>query len=304
MKILSFGILILITGSLGIKIPIRNFITGFFTSINGVKWHLDEKCLNSDFNAYMNDISEAINEENFVKILFMADKIVEDIRNQCPVSDTIKVFDDFMSLIKGGELQELIINHSDDIIRLAKEQLSLELNPLNIGRFVGNIANIIVYNKTHNGLLIFSEKNYEDPNIYALLLDGLLEGVSNVPIEQNKCNKEVFDVKPKLIEAIKSLHDAIKYRTNIIEAIEKFVTLINELKSLDIDCRFNDLSVTLVSLTSKAGIAKLFYRITVHAIPFLEDINSMHKSYEERDYQKTGQYLGKIIKISLNYYTE
>jgi hypothetical protein len=84
---------------------------------------------------------------------------------------------------------------------------------------------------------------------------GFFEGVSEVPIEKNKCYKDISIIKGDIILAFKEVLNAImNNRSEIISSLTKVVDLLMEHKDISSYCRFGKLGISIGFLYSKLSL--------------------------------------------------
>jgi hypothetical protein len=290
----------------------REFLTGLMSQLQGKDFKLDDKCLGQDFENDMEKLIDAIKNENTILTAVVAGKIISEMEEKCPKNDLNKVYNDSLALVEKNEIMNRIMAHSQEVVHIMKEELvGNQMTAKNIGETLGKLINTVIYEKKQimesNPQLTFlgyedSFETFKEESV-DLFVSGFFEGVSSVPIEKNQCVNDIGAAKGDLVAAFSALINAVKTRKDIFEALMKFYQLTLHLKGLDANCRFTDLSSDLVALSTKAGIAKLAFRITTHLLPVIEDLKTALISVEIKEFRKGGFSFGALTKIALNYST-
>jgi hypothetical protein len=299
----------------------RDFLTGLMSIIQGKEYHVDDQCLGSDFEKDMDTLIDAVKNENTLLVAAIAGKIMSKIEEKCPKSDLTKVYNDTQTLCNNKEIMNRMIKHSQDVVHILKGELNVsQMTPRNIGETVGKLINILIYDKKENspslnlnflGIdeeLTADQIQEQGQNIYSresveLFVTGFFEGVSSVPVDKNQCMHDIGSAKSELVTAFADLINALKTRTQIIEALMNFYQLTLHLKGMDANCKFTTLSEDLMALTTKVGMTKLAFRVTTHMMAVIEDLRSTVINVESKDFQKAGVSFGAVTKIALNYST-
>ena len=301
-------------GSLG-----KDFVSGFLTVIKGTDFKLDDQCFGEDFEIDFKKLIYAINQENSLLVIAIFGKIVNEVNEKCNKNDFIQIYNDTKKMIENKpELANRLIRHTHDFIVTFKSEIieinKNQFNAKNLGGMFGELINTLVYEKvkpskdikTNTALNFLSE--YEYPNTFSEeaveeFVNGFFEGVSSVPIDQNKCSTDIVTVKSGIVKVFTDLFVALKTRTGIVEAIQEVIALTVHLKNLDLNCKFTDLSNDLISLSTKAGITKLALRITTHLPSVLGDVKGTVTNFELKEFRKAGVNFGALTKVTLKYST-
>jgi len=102
---------------------------------------------------------------------------------------------------------------------------------------------------------------------------------------------------------LETLITAIRTRENIAAALFKFYTLFSDLKGIEANCHFAELALSLESLSTEMGIAKVAYRVASHVAEVTTDVRGIYSKFREGDYKGAGVLFGDFIKLALNYST-
>lgn len=327
--------ILLISGSLVAStdiLALRHFVEGFLTTIKGdrAKIQLPKDCLGIDQEKEFNEILENFLSENPLKAFMIAHKFLIELEINCPVNEIKELKNDLRNffLKDRKSLFEIITSQSHNLLNIfqefeieIKKNTTIEEKAETFGKYFGKALNKILYSGTYDsnfvkflGLDDFFENNTLEQQQetqsqassikpMALFVDGFFEGVSSVPYDHNKCHTDINQVRSNIVETFENFIHAIKTETGVIEAFMKIYELVTDLKGLDANCHFEALSLDLMALTSKPGIAKMFYRLSTHMISTMSDITSFYSNYRIKEYRTCGVSFGMLIKTGLNYST-
>jgi len=237
-------------------------------------------------------------------------KISNDIHTNCPTSDLAQILKDTMA---GGpmELFKKIHAHSMEVLSIIKEEFfGQKLTAKNLGEAAGKLIELVIYTKTHTvaqlGFLSidsivdsFSSWSVEQ------FVDGFFEGVSNVPMSENKCFHDILSVKGDIVSAVTDIVNAFKNKSfdNILPAIEKLIDLVFKSKDSAVSCNFVQLATSLAALGTKVGIMKFGMTVITHISGTIGDIKDFSTAIIAKDSEKTGVAIGHLFKLLLNYST-
>jgi hypothetical protein len=291
----------------------KHFLKGFLTSIEGKEVQLDDSCLGHETEELLDKIESAIRKENSISLLTSLYETISLIEKKCPSEEIKKILKDSKEAYESRKMLYNATNNSRDFMH-DLHQLLDERNPEKVGKLIGNIVNICVYNKLSTaienltflgiemndvkGLLDMGKKEVE------LFVDGFFEGVSKVPYEQNKCHKELDGFQEDIVQAVTNLINALKTKTNIIDSFKGVYELAQRLMPLNENCHFSGLSIQLMALSTKPGIAKLVFNLTTSPKQTYTDIKEIYSGVEANDFRAAGVSYGKLLKLGLNYSTQ
>lgn len=289
----------------------RDFLTGLLTTVKGNTFKLSDKCLGSDFDKDFNQVIDSINKENSLMVAAFIEKIVSDAKENCPKNDLEQIYKDFFVLYKNGKWVQNVLSHQKDLVKCLKEEINQpKIDALNAGQTVGKMINMVLYNKSHNlKALNFLAEEFDTIEVETTnedveaFVDGFFEGVSSVPFDQNKCIHDISNVRTEIVKVFKDLIQAIRTRTDIIEAFEELYELAKKLSSLDANCKFNSLALDIAALQTKVGMAKAVFRVTTHFVTVIADLKGLVSNFEQKLFKESGVDFGSLTKIILNYST-
>ena len=152
MKICSIICILFISFSCQNQIGLagRDFLTGLLTSIKGPEFHLNDNCLNADFDKDSAILIEALNRKEYNVAMEFIGKILHDIVDNCPTSDLAQILKDTMA---GGpiELYKKIHKHGVEVLAIIKEEfLVSNITYKNIGEATGRVIELVIYTKSFN----------------------------------------------------------------------------------------------------------------------------------------------------------
>jgi hypothetical protein len=288
----------------------RSFVSSFFKQYTGKDYSLDADCLGSNFEDKYTRLIAAINKEDALLTIALISDIADDVKAHCPITDITAVVTSIEAAVNSADFATKIVAHATDLIKVLKEAINQEtIDPVAQGREVAQISQIVVSagnfsKKTYGSLKFLQNNNKLTDESAADFLDGLLEGVSSVPVAQNKCKVEAEGVEPQLIQAIQDLVNAVKTGKGFVEAVQEFLSILNEIKAIPADCHFQDLYNDLVALGTTTGILKAVTRVATHAIAFVEDITGFTSNLKSGHFHDSGVAFGKILTLVLNFTTQ
>ena len=307
MKILF---LVILTLSLSLVSPcpqMREFTTNFFQTIKGRNWTLSENCFGPLVETEFNQIKEALNKNDLITAYLLFSKLLDENKRECPVDDVNALVSDVVTQFYSGELQRSIQKNFLEILRLFNESEATK-TPAQFGKLAGTIVNIVLYNQAHNGLIFLESSRFlsSDPKEdFELFFRGLLEGVSKVPFEENKCYNTLDSVLVTLKGAVQKLYEAIKTRSNFTEAVKTLIEVVNSLKDYSGNCHFTELAKTLAGYSNPfTGIYTLLYNISTHGSEMTQLVKDLYNSVRGKNFNQAGVVSGKITKILLAWETE
>jgi hypothetical protein len=311
---------------------LRNFLEGFLSTIKGDrrKIQLPENCLGKNQEEEFNRFLESILTEHPLKAFMMASKFFTELEINCPINEIKEIKNDLKNLLLKDRqsIFEIIASQSHNLLNIfqefetdIKKKSTLDEKAETVGKYLGKAFNKILYSNTNDSKFIKflgledlfekqtpdqqNESQFQIPPMkpMAFFVDGFFEGVSSVPYEHNKCHTDITQVRLEIVETFENFIHAIKSETGVIEAFMKIYALVTELKGLDANCHFQALSIDLMALTTKIGIAKMFYRLSTHMVSTMSDITTFFANYKVKEYRACGVSFGMLIKTALNYST-
>jgi hypothetical protein len=125
----------------------------------------------------------------------------------------------------------------------------------------------------------------------------------SVAFDQNKCFKDISEVKNDIVKVVEDLINAIKNKSQIVEAFTKLIEVIMKLKDTSSNCNFLKLGTSLASLATKIGIAKFGYKIVSHISEVFIDVKGVYSGIESKDFKHAGIEFGYFVKLTLDYST-
>jgi hypothetical protein len=318
MKVIIF--VLLLTSICTFQIPItpekiseigRDFITGFFKAFTGQDYSLKPECFGDEFKDNFNRLLSAINKENALLALAIASDMKDEAAEHCKDEfvQAGKIFEDIKK-IDPNKLIEILTSHSVDLIRILKELLNqTSLEASTIGAEFAKIIKVVVYSQSHNQkFLTFLEIPQlgfsESSETASDFVEGLFEGVSSVPYEQNKCKVDVKNFEPELVAAFEKFLEAIRTGKGISDEIKALITLFTELQGLDSNCHFKTLIADIASLGTDFGIIKMLTRVGLHITTFVQDVTSLFKNFIAGYLHQSGLAFGKLVQLTLNFSTQ
>lgn len=279
----------------------------------GDHYTLDENCLGKDFVKDVSKLINATKKENSITAYYLFKDMIALVEKNCPKNELTKMVEDAEKFMKSGNMLAQAASHSRDLMH-DLHLLVDEHHPERFGQILGQIINMMVYNQdTAKNSLTFlgfdvtgiATNNYGISRADAQkFIDGLFEGVSEVPYAENLCKNDVSAFDTEIIQVFTDLINAFHSRDNIIDAIDKTVDLLNKLKPLDDNCRFSQLATSLIALNTKVGIAKLIYNFVYNYNDTWGTMKAIYDSYQTKDWRKGGIMTGKLLKIGLSYSTK
>jgi hypothetical protein len=191
------------------------------------------------------------------------------------------------------------------------------INPANLGKAIGELANVIIYNKSHNNALTFlAEPEMHIPEEFKKILnlnreaiadivDGFFEGVSAVPYNENKCKNDIAPFKDMIVDGVYQTLHFLRSGQPTPDAYKTLNELAIKLKPLEANCHFDSLSKTLINMSNEGPAlkAKITEKIYANMKDVLESLNEMTISLKSGDNRTAGKGLGKFLKIVLGYST-
>jgi hypothetical protein len=157
MKILLFLVLIYFTNCFKYE---RDFITGVIRVLkNDDKLNIDDKCFGEDYDSHFHKLIQAIKNVSMDDLMNESYKVWIRVVLYCPMEDLSNLIDDYSSVKESGALYDNLQNNFETLVKILKARLDNYGNEglYEIGRGVGEIANILVYNKLpHTNLKFLS----------------------------------------------------------------------------------------------------------------------------------------------------
>lgn len=296
----------------------RDFITGFFQTVKGKDWKLNENCFGPAVDADLVDLKAAIQAFEFNKALEILSKIAVESKADCPVEEFLELQNLVVEKAKSGELLKNIQKNFLEIIRLVKENLTNpeQRTPYNFGKTLGSIALLVLYNKQHNRALTFladndslsflaaDEMNTEQ---FQIFFHGILTGVSTVPYADNKCYKETDVFLIDIEAASRKVYEAIinKSPSDFYNAAKGLLAALKKIAQYDENCKASDLIKSIgVYALPYIGLGKLIYNVTVNGSTYFGLTKEMYSAISDKSYEKAGITTGKILKTLLSWETK
>ena len=283
---------------------IKDFTTGFFQVVNGTSWKWNDECLNNSTLQKIGEIVQAIKAKDYMKVIMLGQEVYFDQKDACPLSQIAKVYIDADDEIRSGKIVQNAIAQMNNIIQfINKEQSNPPKTAAKDGTAVGDLVNMIVYNKAEISTslslrFLAQEATDDDVNLF---ITGFLEGLSDVPLSQSKCYKSLGQFQQQMVKAFKTLINAIKTRSNFKEAIKEMIALGKVLLSSDASCHMAELFADIESYSSPIGIAKLTWRVMTHLTTVISDAKTGVNDIEQSQYENSGKAFGNLFSIVNNF---
>ena len=243
----------------------------------------------TDDNKY-NKIKQKLYSFRFKEIFILLSNILTNTQ----ISEFNEIKNKIDSNIKSIEFLEKIVDNLNELITIVLEVKKTELSPVDLGKTISNIFNILFNKKFYPNSRCWPESKTQ----FDLTLSGILEGISKVPCSENKCykqiNKNLYSVKIEL-EKIYEMFKNRKYS----EAINQFYLTLFEFASKYSSCKFLELAKSLVFYTTPFGIAKIFYYASIS-----REVYEIGRHYIEKKFFESGLGFGKFIRNLLKWKTE
>ena len=131
----------------------REFLTGVVRVLkNDDKFDINEKCFGEDYDSHVYKLIEAIRNVNLDDVINESYFVGIRVVLYCPMEDLSTLTDDFNSAKQSGALDENIKNNFESMVRILKARIdNFGIEGLyEIGRGVGEIVNLLVYNKINS----------------------------------------------------------------------------------------------------------------------------------------------------------
>lgn len=306
MKFISFAILLIASILIVQCHPEgRDFVTGVLSTIKGSSFTLNPECLGPEFDGAFDKLIKAVNTTRTSSFLAAITVMYASVTTNCPESDVLSIVADAQKAMADGTLFANLNTNAMSILRVLKVELNNPTKtPLSAGQTIGSLINAVLYNKVSSPkVMTFLASTDDIINHMGDFVDGLLEGLSSVPVEQNQCNIDINDYKPKIISAAINVAKAFKTGTNILEAFEEVYELVKSFPNFENDCHFERLEAQLTDLSTRVGIAKAFLRMVNSPIKTIDSLRSFYTGIENQDYKVGGKGLGQFLSIALYYTT-
>jgi hypothetical protein len=289
----------------------REFLSGFLQRVKGGDFVIKEGCLGAEFDTDIAQFVKSLSQANYLMAFSILHNVYQGIMENCPKAEIEKIFGDFEAVIKSNQLFGKIRAHYPELERTLKEEFTREhITAENIGNTLGDLVNTVLYDRSHNFLMFLDMTedlkkvlaiSYDEMSIF---VDGFFEGVAGNPLSENKCKGEVKSVQKDIVNTFMQLFTAFKTRTGIIEAFTKLYEVTTGLKSLDANCNFTSLSLNVLSLSTKVGIAKLIGKVMWNISATYTETKSLYNNFSEGNYKDAGVAFGKLTTIGLGYSTK
>lgn len=302
----------------------RNLINGFFTAIKGSAFHLDDNCLDSEFDDDVQTLQQAIKDLNLGVAVQTLKTIFQEVRNNCNLSDAKELNDDARLAFVSGKMLFNSAIYSEAILVLVKNAINNKHpTPYQLGQFAGGVTSYLVYGRNpqtvaalNNNFLygeqqqmpaeifdIFGKYSWDDilDNVDAFI-DGVLSGVAVDP-NHNECKTDIVGYRSQIVASVKTVIIAIQTKTDIVNSIFDLVHVISGLPDFKGTCNIDVLKNSLQALTSKIGLIELFYRLGKNPIVIFVDLQSFVDGLRSKQYESAGQGLGAFLSVALDWTT-
>lgn len=309
MKILSTISLLLISFAIQSQIAAggRDFLTGLLTVIKGKDFKLDDACLGPEFEKDFSNLIDAIKTKNPALIIRFISKISNEIHQYCPISDIDQIQKDTVALgVK--ELTKRLLEHKIEVIEMLKKEFIIgKIRALTVGEAFGHIINLVVYEQPETALSFLGEQLNEIPIFSSVekFVEGLFEGVSSGPVEENICLKNVDVLKEEitlvLSDIITGLNNKDYYK--VWTSLLKLQDILSKLENIYPSCNFDQLKESLVALKTESGLTKLGWSIATHLSLVKKDITQFDSSISNQNFELSGEAIGDLLKVLLHYST-
>ena len=284
----------------------KDFLVGMLSIVEGNDFKLDEACLGNEFEKDVSDFVDALSKRDIILIPAYAGKLFNDITLKCPISDISKIQKDALSL---GmlELFNRIQKHRVEVLEMLKKEFIKEkVNVKSIGEVCGHIINIWIYEKPEVYMLNFlaDVKSIGVSNVEEFI-NGFFEGVSAVPVEQNKCINDIKSVKNDIVGIVTKIIDAYNNKniSGIIAAINDLIDLLNKIKGVSSNCNFDDLVKKLTQLSTESGIMSFGWNVIKNLSTTVNDVRTIENGIKVSNYENSGKAMGDLFKVLLKYTT-
>ena len=169
------------------------------------------------------------------------------------------------------------------------------MNQFNFTNFTDSFNNSIFDTLTFN----FALNNTDD------FVRGIFEGVSEVPMTENKCyNSDLKEQHSKLVQNFYNVTEAFITQDNIVNSLNDLYNLILSLKELNSNCRISNLVKKLSNFTNSVGNVNFVYKLYNNQQDLRGNFYNVTSNIYISDYNKAGIACGKIIRILLEYSTK
>jgi hypothetical protein len=287
----------------------KDLLTSVMSTVRGSNWTLPSDCQNATFEEEDRELTNNIDEKNSLKVLSSIEKVFTGLFQKCHDVDVQVLKSDVDFAFKSGKLVVNGFKHMEKIKEITDKLIKdKDFSPFNLGKVLGELINLTVYSKettTHTNALTFLEIKEIDYSFDAeAFLNGIMEGVSSVPIQQNQCRKNIMSSKPLIVDAVKALYVAIKNKKNIIQSLTKLSTLVTSLPDLNSNCKILELASQIGAFSTYLGIGKLFVKVSLSPIAAYDSLKEAYTGFDNLDEKAFGVGMGKFIKIALGYSTK
>lgn len=289
----------------------RDLITGFLTPIKGEDFHLNDACLDAEFDQDLENLLEAVKANSLEQVVDIGKKILNETNVNCNLNEFKQLFNDYNKAFFSGYIGFNFFFYNGNFLVLVKKQLNNKnRTAYSDGEFGGNLFNLLVYGK----IPYISENFLAEEELYdfqltddlvkdvQLFVEGLLIGVSTDP-EHNQCRSDIQIFKNQLVNAVKEIAVAIQTRQNIVQSIFNLVNVIAGLPDFEGTCNLGQLKQNLASLKTKIGLMEVVYRLGSHPVPVFTSLQQFVTAIKISDFQSSGTGLGKFLSLALGWAT-
>jgi len=300
-----------LTCSARIQEDARSFMTGFFGVLKGNSFTLSTQCLGDNVENTLKSALSNWKNTSPQDLINIYKQLTGDFMNNCPVKEV----EELVRAIELGLADGSIANNlktNSQYIRDLLEGLakSADVTPALAGETVGQLVKAVVYGQQPSYLRYRSlaqEESIEEylEGLVAQYVEGLLEGLSSVPVEQNKC----------LLNKEKYTEDYVRYMTNLIKVILKLrnyndanteiYAIGNDLKVDEDNCHFQKFYQTLKSVTqSKEETVNVVVRIVMNAPELFKNFKEYYANLVRGEFKEAGIRKGNMIRIVYDFSTK
>jgi hypothetical protein len=137
-----------------------------------------------------------------------------------------------------------------------------------------------------------------------LFVNGIFEGISSVPIAENKCYKEIQKdiriINSKIVNLLKS----IKSGGNIIDKLFDIHNILETISYLNENCNLKNLNNEIKNCNN--FMCSFYKTLTIfrNSSELFENLVNGYKALKKRNFNKVGIALGKVIQIIFNFSTK
>lgn len=319
-KTLLFIILILLNCFNAQRLPnnkeqnARDFITGFFTTLNG-SFTLDDRCVGEETKQNIHNMIDAFHQKQIIKLIEYTNAIVKITEESCPVEET-KTY--ILTKAKAIEEGYYFKNFRRNVLEITEvvvhEINNKEKTAYSVGVACAKIEQMTIYKSQMKQLAFLSlgeSPDFIDVDMdmesFKKYLKGFFTGVSSVPFEDNVCytstiNIDIDEVKALAERVYKSIknHSPSEFYNSVVEVI----ALLKRLKDAKKNCNISGLVKSLgVYAVPYVGIGKLIYNVVYNYSTYYGDIMDVYHGFSNGDWEDAGLATGKIASTLLSWKT-